>query len=61
MGHIKPEPAILSSQSRPQVEGLGNQSCQKTLTYSFSCMQDVLGLEPSIAIIKEIEETSSSN
>jgi hypothetical protein len=51
MGHIEPEFAILCNQSRFQVEGLRNQSSHKTLMDSFSCTQDLLGLEPSIIII----------
>lgn len=44
-----PEPAIFCI----QVEGLGHQPREKTLTYSLSCLQNDPGLEPSRTLIKE--------
>lgn len=49
MGDLAPEPAIFCI----QVEGLGHQPSQKTLTYSLSCLQSAPGLEPSRTLIKE--------
>jgi len=58
MGDTKPELAILVNQPRPQVEGLGHKPSHTTLIYGLLCLQDVLGPEPSIIVIREM---SSSN
>ena len=66
-GEAEPEPAILYNQGRPQVEhsliasrsaDLYSHLATNPPTYSFSCLQDVLGLKPNIMVIRE---TSSSN
>lgn len=53
MGDLEPEPAIFCNQVLPQVEGLGHQPSQKTLTYSLSCLQSTPGLKPNQTLIKE--------
>jgi hypothetical protein len=51
--NVESEPGILCNQPRPQVEGSGHQPSHKT-----SNLQDVLGPEASIIVVRE---TSSSS
>jgi hypothetical protein len=61
MGDTELELAIFCNQTKPQEEDWDTNPATKPSTYSFPCLQDMLGLEPNVIVNKVNKEISPDN